>query len=93
MEKAVKMLNGLFNIKWVDNVSAERWTKFLGREWRRCDAGFRVRIPPTYFQKVLKEFNMEKCKPVNTPFVPGVRHREDEERSLEDMKHQQYRRA
>ena len=45
------------------------------------DIGFCVRIPPTYFKKVLKDFAMEKCKckEVATPFVPGVRHREDEE--------------
>ena len=100
VEKVVKMLDDIFKIKWAEELNSKNWTKFLGREWKReamtennKDIGFCVRIPPTYFKKVLKDFAMEKCKEAATPFVPGVRHREDEELAVDEVKHHQYRRA
>ena len=100
VKKVVKKLNEIFKIKWVNELNSKTWTKFLGREWRReedlkdsKDIGFYVRIPPTYFLKVLKDFAMEKCKTVATPFVAGTRHREDDELAIDEVKHHQYRRA
>lgn len=100
VEKVVKELNGIFKIKWQEELNSKTWVKFLGREWKReeetqdgKDIGFYVRIPPKYFHKVLKDFAMEKCKTVATPFVAGARHREDEELAVDETKHRQYRRA
>ena len=93
MIEVVKRLDSIFKIKWAETVSSDKWSKFLGREWQRDGRGFRVRVPPNYLQSVLKEFSMEKCKATVTPFVPGVRHREDVEEDVTPEKHRLYRRA
>ena len=58
-------------IKWGETFSQTKWVRYLGREWRRTPQGVAVRMAPEYYNKLLKLYQMEQCKPVQTPAAAG----------------------
>ncbi len=66
-----KEMESQFKIKWTEQLRTDRWAKYLGREWRKAvtGTGFDVRIPASYYDRLLKDHRLEACKSVSTPFV------------------------
>eukprot|EP00972_Heterocapsa_arctica_P096574 14248551-Heterocapsa_arctica.AAC.1 len=66
-----KEVESQFKIKWTEQLRTDRWSKYLGREWRRAvtGTGFDVRIPASYYDQLLKDYRLDACKSVSTPFV------------------------
>eukprot|EP00972_Heterocapsa_arctica_P004749 704885-Heterocapsa_arctica.AAC.1 len=55
-------MNKVFKLKWGDELEHGKWTKFLGKEWRRGDSCIRVRIPARYYDEILVEHRLNTCK-------------------------------
>jgi hypothetical protein len=70
-ERLRQALEAEMSIKWGDEVGADRWIIYLGKEWRRTPKGFMTRVPRKYFEKMLEKQGMLGCRPAVTPFVQG----------------------
>ena len=51
-------LDTLFKVKWGDELIESSWMKFLGKQWRRGQDCVRVRVPSTYFKKILDDHHL-----------------------------------
>ena len=70
-EKVKEALTNEMVVKWLGIIERDGWTKFLGREWKKSDHGFIVRVPPRYYERILADNRLAECKAVCTPVEMG----------------------
>ena len=64
-------LSNKFRMKWEAELLADRWVRYLGREYQYDPHRMKVkeRLPTTYYQKLFKTAGLEGGRVVATPFA------------------------
>ena len=83
LRKVQEQLDKAFKVKW-GAILGPTWAKLLGKEWRRRGDEIDVRIPEKYFNAVLKEHGLEKCRSLAMPCL-AQRNDSDDKPVEEDL--------
>ena len=66
-------LGNRLKLKWLGELTSERWTRYLGRELKLSQEGhLLIRVPPAYWEKVLQLASMADAKGLATPATPAT---------------------
>ena len=90
-ERVKADLDAEMKIRWGEVVGEQQWTRYLGREWRRVQDGYEVRIPECYWTATLARAGLQHCKPVMTPGESGTVHEDPDAPQLDKQQHSLYR--
>ena len=85
-------LGSLMGIRWEGAVGDE-WKKFLGFEWRHVNDEIMCRVPISYYEGMLRDWKMEKCKPTLNPFSPTMLREPQDPQDVDEQTHSRYRRT
>eukprot|EP00972_Heterocapsa_arctica_P113885 16439623-Heterocapsa_arctica.AAC.1 len=80
-------MNTVFKLKWGDELEYGKWTKFLGKEWRRGDQCVRVSIPTKYYDEILTEHRLNNCKATCVPCQPTTASKDTSEKLSPEKQH------
>eukprot|EP00972_Heterocapsa_arctica_P021463 3159388-Heterocapsa_arctica.AAC.1 len=68
LEALKKTIDDEMKIVWGEFLQeGSGWVRYLSKEWRCHRGRYEVRVPVVYWEDLLKELGMEKCKSVTTP--------------------------
>jgi hypothetical protein len=67
--------------------------QLLGRRFKRVGDSIEVSVLEGYFHDLLREFNMEKCRPANTPGSASLKRLLDADEPLDASMHALFRKA
>jgi hypothetical protein len=65
-------LESKMRIKWGECLKVgvkSEWVRFLGKETRRTETGYELRVPIGYMKGILDLLHLEKAKGAPTPFI------------------------
>ena len=71
-EEIMHNLESKMRIKWGECLKVgvkSEWVRFLGKEMRRTETGYELRIPLGYMKGILELLHLEKTKGAPTPFL------------------------
>ncbi|CAE8611618.1 unnamed protein product [Polarella glacialis] len=89
-----KAIGEKVTMKWLDELSHDKWSKFLGKELKLSPGGgVLVRVPPSYFEDVLKEMGLQDCKSLTSLGSVTADMRTSGKERLNAGRHTQYRRC
>jgi len=63
-------------MRWEAQLLEGEYTKYLGKQWRRCGDTVVVRIPPRYLEALVEDMGLLHCRGVGSPAVPGTTQQE-----------------
>ena len=85
-------LGSLMSIRW-EGAFGNEWKKFFGFEWKHVNDEITCRVPLSYYENMLSDWKMEKCKPALNPFSPAMLHPPEDSRDVDEQTHSRYRRT
>ena len=80
----------IFKLKRGEQITSDKWCKYIGRLWKRTEQGVLVRLPREYLEETVKVMGLEQCRAVATPF-PGASEQKGEEQELTEAAHRRYK--
>ena len=81
MPKIIKQIDSVFKVKWGEELG-DKWSTFLGKQWRIMKEKVYVRIPEKYYETILAEHGLERCRTLSTPCV--VQRAEGDDRPVDE---------
>ena len=90
MPKIIKMIDTAFKVKWGEELS-DKWSTFLGKQWRLTKEKVYVRIPEKYYETTLAEHGLEHCRTLSTPCV--VQRADGDDRPVDEERGHLFRRT
>ena len=85
-------LGSLMSIRWEGAFGSE-WKKFLGFEWKHVKDEIMCRVPLSYYENMLSDWKMERCKPALNPFSQAMLHPPEDSPNVDEQTHSRYRRT